>query len=216
MNASVVEWLEKTSNDMPDSLALVDQGNSITWKEYHDKAVGIAEVILRITEGQRKPVLVYLEKSVRVPISFMGVAYSGCYYSVLDVDMPLERAKRIIETFAPSVIITSSDLIDKMASFEYDGSVVDFDSIESIPYSKSVVIAYQKTIDTDLLYVLFTSGSTGLPKGGIISHKAIIDFTEWAATDLGFSEESIARQTESEFGNTFWWVYYFNKGGMTY
>lgn len=72
MNASVVEWLEKTSNDMPDSLALVDQSNSITWKEYHDKAVGIAEVILRITEGQRKPVLVYLEKSVRVPISFMG------------------------------------------------------------------------------------------------------------------------------------------------
>lgn len=214
MNASVVEWLEKTSNDMPDSLALVDQGNSITWKEYHDKAVGIAEVILRITEGQRKPVLVYLEKSVRVPISFMGVAYSGCYYSVLDVDMPLERAKRIIETFAPSVIITSSDLIDKMASFEYDGSVVDFDSIESIPYSKSVVIAYQKTIDTDLLYVLFTSGSTGIPKGVCITHRGVIDYTDFITSEFKVDRyDRFGNQAPFYFDNSILDIYCTMKSG---
>ena len=49
----------------------------------------------------------------------------------------------------------------------------------------------KKIIDTDILYVLFTSGSTGIPKGVIINHKAVVDFTDWICDTYSFDENTI-------------------------
>ena len=77
MHANVTEWLDETAARFPERLALHDEWESLTYREYHDKAVGIAKEILNKGIGPRRPVVVYLEKSAKVLVSFMGIAKSG-------------------------------------------------------------------------------------------------------------------------------------------
>ena len=103
MHASVLEWLEESGVKYADKLALCDEWESYTYKEYHDKAVGIADAVIATGIGSKKPVVVYLNKSVKVLTSFMGIAYTGNFYSPIDIDMPAQRVNRILEVLEPEV-----------------------------------------------------------------------------------------------------------------
>ena len=59
--------------------------------------MGIADAIIATGMGSKKPVVVYLNKSVKVLASFMGIAYTGNFYSPIDIDMPAQRVNRILE-----------------------------------------------------------------------------------------------------------------------
>lgn len=97
MQANVLEWLEGTAARLPDRTALWDETEQMTYREYRDGSVKIAGAILD-TLGQSKcPIVVYIEKSVKVLVSFMGIAYSGNFYSPIDIDMPSQRVDRILE-----------------------------------------------------------------------------------------------------------------------
>lgn len=74
MHASVLEWLEEASVNYADKIAACDEWENFTYKEYHDKAVGIADAIIASGMGRKKPIVVYLNKSIKVMASFMGVA----------------------------------------------------------------------------------------------------------------------------------------------
>ena len=73
MQSNVLEWLEFSAKRVPEKTALQDEQEQITFKEYHDKSIGIAEAILEAGYGTKKPVVVYIEKGVKVLVSFMGI-----------------------------------------------------------------------------------------------------------------------------------------------
>ena len=107
MQSNVLEWLEHSAKNMPEKTAVRDERESITYKQYHDKSVGIADAILESGHGRKKPVVVYIEKSVKVLVSFMGIAYSGNFYSPIDTEMPAARVNRILEVLRPELVITT-------------------------------------------------------------------------------------------------------------
>jgi len=189
MYSSVVEWLEKTSAEKPDNIALVDENEKLTFKQYHDKAVGIADTIIATGCSKKKPIVVYLKKSVRVLTSFMGIAYAGCFYSPIDVDMPQSRVNKILEVLEPGLVITSAELKEKFAEFDYTGDYLIYEEIAEKEQSDAVAERVANTIDTDLLYVLFTSGSTGTPKGVCITHRGVLDYTDWVTETFDITEK---------------------------
>ena len=181
----VIDYLEES-----DKIAYIDRKNKITFSDLRSQAFCIATEL--IEEGIfKKPVLVFLEKSVSCIVAFMGAAYSGNFYSPIDTKMPVERIEKIISTLSPVVIITDEKHKEIARQFSKNAKIMTIESLGSSCDEEKVLKCAKRIIDTDILYVIFTSGSTGTPKGVIISHKAVVDFTDWICNEYSFDENTI-------------------------
>ncbi len=71
MQASILEWLDSSNEKYGDKVAVCDDDCKITFKQYHDKAIGIARAIIDIGLMTKNAIAVYLEKSAKVLVSFI-------------------------------------------------------------------------------------------------------------------------------------------------
>lgn len=221
MQNSVLEWLDNTAKSMPDKVAIQDEKGSLTYVEYRCKAIAIAQEIITMKDNMgisnRTPVVVFLEKGLEVLVSFMGIAYSGGFYSPIDVDMPETRINKILEVLEPKIVITTQDLKKEFEKLNYVGNYIIYDEVTYKSDDENLVCSVSKgIIDTDLLYVLFTSGSTGVPKGVSISHRSVIDYIDWVTETFEIeANDSFGNQAPFYFDNSILDIYSCLKTGAT-
>ena len=218
MKNSVLSWLDETAKRLPNKLALQDISGNITYQEYRSKSLAIAYKIVELNKGEmKKPVVVYLEKGKEVLVSFMGVAYSGCFYSPIDTEMPQSRVDKILEVLKPEIVITTNKLKTNFEKFNFYGSYIIYEETICSEEDETAVKPYtEKIIDTDLLYVLFTSGSTGVPKGVSICHRSVIDYTDWVTETFNITQkDTFGNQAPFYFENSILDIYSCMKTGAT-
>lgn len=179
MRSTILQDLENIALKYPEKIAFADTKEEFSFSRLLDCAKRIGSYI-SADIAPRNPVVVYMEKRASNIAAFLGAAYAGCFYVPIDSQMPAERINLILETLRPSLIIYD-DVTEKSISQISSG-------ITSVHFKVAVVERiHQERLDniriysksTDLLYVLFTSGSTGVPKGVTLSHAAVIDFMDW-------------------------------------
>ncbi|KAI4441736.1 amino acid adenylation domain-containing protein [Schaedlerella arabinosiphila] len=216
MQANVLEWLEDSSQRFGNKLAICDDREEMTYLQYHQKAIGLAKAVINSGLTAREPVVVYLEKSVRVLASFMGIAFAGNFYSPIDIGMPKQRVNRILEVLQPELVITSKELKEEFQSFNYQGNYIIYEDVVPIAEDANVERRKRQIIDTDLLYVLFTSGSTGNPKGVSITHRGVIDYIDWITKTFKIkNEDCFGNQAPFYFDNSILDIYSTMKMGAT-
>ncbi len=179
MKTNITYWLDETALRFPLKAAFVDERKMITFGELQRQARTIGICIAR--KGIfRKPIVVFLERGVDALTSFMGVAYSGNFYIPIDIEMPGSRIDKILEALQPALVITSVKLLSSFNEFDKKYECLVFEEVDEANESENEIERIRKKgIDTDLLYVLFTSGSTGIPKGVAITHRSVMDYLEW-------------------------------------
>ncbi len=222
MKANVTYWLDESAKRFPDKAAYVDEKKEITFGMLRAQARAIGGELAQ--RGLfKKPVAVFLEKGVDVLVSFMGAAYSCNFYSPIDVDMPGSRVNKILEVLEPALVITTGALRDVFSAYDYEGDFLLLEDILAQSQDKpesardaALDRARSKGVDTDLLYVLFTSGSTGIPKGVTINHRSVIDYIDWVTETFGITEkDSFGNQAPFYFDNSILDIYSTLKTGAT-
>ena len=216
MKANVTYWLDESAEREPDKTAFADEKKEVTFKELQRQAKAIASQI--IERGLfKKPVVVYLEKGVDVLVSFMGAAYSCNFYSPIDIEMPASRVNKILEVLNPAIVITTAALKETFEKYDYQGDFLLFENAcEAEVSEEEIDKARARGVDTDLLYVLFTSGSTGVPKGVTITHRSVIDYIDWVTETFAITEkDSFGNQAPFYFDNSILDIYSTIKTGAT-
>lgn len=191
MQRNVLEYLEQIVPKVPGKVAYADENTGMTFEEVYQKSRAIGSFL--INEGHRKePIVVFMGKHPRTIVTFFGVIYGGCYYVPIDEEIPRHRIELIFASLQPGAVICDSETISSLESFDYHGKVYTYEAVSEAPVMEDRLSEIrEKQIDTDPIYIVFTSGSTGIPKGVVACHRSVIDYIESLSEVLRFNQDTV-------------------------
>ncbi|MFG6377224.1 MAG: amino acid adenylation domain-containing protein [Lachnospiraceae bacterium] len=191
MQNNVLDYLDTTVKRVPNKTAFVSDDVSYTFLQVYERSRSIGTCLSQ--KGcYRKPVLVFMKKSPETVTAFFGIIRSGCFYVPVDEQMPKMRIQLILETCKAEVIICDSHTLPLAKALCFDGEIIPYDTAASWPEDAECLDNIRsQVIDTDPIYIVFTSGSTGIPKGVCACHRSVIDYVEQLSDVLGFSENTV-------------------------
>lgn len=184
---TVLDWLDAAAERAPDAAAIDSPSEKMTWRQIRDLAKRIGSRIA-LSASPQSPVLILVEKSPVCVAAMLGTVYAGCFYTPMDAAMPQARMRMIADVLKPKLVISEAKF-QETAQALADGNPCFLTSDVGMDVDEALLERRRsEQIDTDLLYVLFTSGSTGVPKGVSIAHRSVIDFIGWACEALALPE----------------------------
>lgn len=191
MQRNVLEYLEATAPRLPDKVAYSNGVDSLTFGQVSRAARGIGTFLARQGFGG-EPVVVFMEKHPNSVAAFFGVVYSGCFYVPIDEEMPAYRVELIFKTLKPRAVLCDGKTRSLVEKLGYEGGLYEFGEAAACVPDDAVLAAIRAgQLDTDPLYIVFTSGSTGVPKGVVACHRSVIDYIEQLSETLGFCEDTV-------------------------
>ncbi len=196
---NVLEWLEQSAEKYGDQTAFMGD-RDVTFSQVMTWAKAIGSEIAKI-EGDA-PVAVFSSRSATTPALFAGIVYSGRAYAPIDATLPQKRIHKILDNLAPSLILADSQSEARLWEIaeEIFGTqtpevkIVDFESetictaTDAQTHADEAVLnaacvdaeklgaIRERMIETDPLYMIYTSGSSGNPKGVMTSHLSLITY----------------------------------------
>ena len=191
MLTNVLEYLEQTVTRLPDKVAFANEEMGLTFAQVYNQARAIGTHLHN--EGfYKKPVVVFMKKHPKTIVAFLGTIYSGCFYVPLDEEMPRHRVELIFQTLNPGAIICDDTTAPLVKEFDYSGKTYLYDDICRTAVNDGALAAIRdRQIDTDPIYIVFTSGSTGIPKGVMACHRSVLDYIEHLSEVLKFNEDTV-------------------------
>ena len=191
MRTNVLQYLEETAPRLPDKVAFANENVGITFNETLMRAKAIGSFLSN--EGlYKKPVVVFMKKHPNTLLAFFGVIYSGCYYVPLDEEMPRHRIELIFKTLAPEAIICDDTTKELVSGFDFNGKAYLYDDMINTPVNDAALTKIRdEQLDIDPIYIVFTSGSTGVPKGVMACHRSVIDYIESLCEVLRPDEDTV-------------------------
>lgn len=176
---NLLDCLEEQVKKTPDKIIFKEENKSISYLQFQKNAKQIGSMILErnVTKGR---IAVYLDKSIACLTAMFGILYSCGMYCVLDTKSPAERTAAILKTMSPQLILTDRKNSENLKSCLgiYSEILLMDDMKEQDIYEIRIQETLAKMIDADPAYMLFTSGSTGVPKGTVVSHRSVINYAE--------------------------------------
>ena len=191
MKQHVLDYLEETVKEVPEKIAFSGEHSALTFQELYDNSKRIGSNLI-LNGYVKEPILVFMEKSPEEICTFFGVIRSGCFYVPIDEEMPSTRIDLIIENCKPRAVIFDDATAEKVNTLNFDGKAYHYnDLLQGKTDEVALQGIYETTIDTDPIYIVFTSGSTGVPKGVVACHRSVIDYVEHLSEVLGFNRDTV-------------------------
>lgn len=197
---NVIDYLENSVKKYSNKIAVIEEAKKITYSDLEKKSKVVGSYYAS-KDVFNEPILVFMDKGIDTLITFFGIVYAGCYYSLINPELPENRITQIKNVTGSRFVITDDDHIELAHTYFSDIEVKNIKDLKEENLNEEALIrARENHIDYDPLYVNFTSGSTGVPKGVVISHRSVIDFIDKFTEIFHFTNEDlIANQAPFDF-----------------
>ena len=180
---NVIEYLELNASRLPQKTAVAMRDEKITFSELVKCSRRLANAIPK--SECTSPVIVLANRKASVAILILAVIYSGNFYVPIDPGMPLEKIQAIIDDCTPSAILGDDESSCLIESLNFNGEFLTLND------AKESLCDIPDVGGDDPLYMVYTSGSTGIPKGVLKSHKSVISYIDTFFETFNFNENDI-------------------------
>ena len=170
----------------PDSTALIFNGKHLTYREADEMSDRIAAYAMDLGIGPEDVVSILAPRSEYMIISALGVLKTGAAYQPLDPGYPSERLQFMISDAGPKLLISDESLTGLLP--DYKGPVLLLQDIPSLPQTKPAAVRVRPD---DLFILLYTSGTTGQPKGVMLTRRNLVNFCSWYRDYYSLLPESV-------------------------
>ena len=167
---TVPALFEQTVAKFADRIALTGEQQSFTYTQLHQKVVSLASLLIAKGVQPADTVAVLLPRCPEVIIATLAVQYAGAAWLPLDVKAPAERLAFILDNADCNLVITLRDL---SAALPADMTRITLESLIDAPDEDSVDLPKPLSPDSPA-YIMYTSGSTGQPKGCVVTQQNIV------------------------------------------
>lgn len=192
---NILELLENSAQRTPEKLAFADEAKSMTYAQLLESCRSFGTGVAKQLEGKTgNGVALLLERSVGCICAMFGTAYSGNWYVVMDSHSPQARLQSILDTVEPAALVFDAKNAEMASNLKKPGSclTLPLSTLEQEKIDEEILAEIRASmIDTDPLYALFTSGSTGVPKGAILTHRNVLSYTEWFVRCFHINEQTV-------------------------
>ncbi|HLL45674.1 MAG TPA: condensation domain-containing protein, partial [Longimicrobiaceae bacterium] len=163
--AAVHELVSAQAARTPDAVAVVFEGESLSYAELEQRSDHLARQLRRMRVGPETRVGICAERSVELVVALLSVLRAGGAYVPLDSSYPAERLAYMLEDSGVPVLLTQERLLERLPA--HRAQVVCLDRDADLPASGSGQVPALQADPDSLAYVIYTSGSTGRPKGAM-------------------------------------------------
>ena len=170
---SIPARFEQQARLYPDRIAIQDPETALTYRDLNRLANRIARAILTVRGPATEPVALLLGNGVPVVAAMLGVLKAGKFYVSLDASQPMERMAAILAEIRPALLIADNPRMEQAETL-CTAPLLNLSALE--PGISEENPGLEISADT-LAYVLYTSGSTGAPKGVMHDHRYVLHLT---------------------------------------
>ena len=181
--SNIVKEFEKIVQQYPQNIAVTDKNISYTYQELNEKANFLAQKI--IDQKKKTDVIAFsLNRSVDMVVTILGILKSGHTYMPIDPEYPIERIEFMLENSQTELLITNQKF---SAKIKYQGTCIYYEDMDFDKKVKNLNL----TIPNDKpCYIMYTSGSTGIPKAVTIQHYNVLNFVKSMQERLHYTPSS--------------------------
>ncbi len=193
MIRNMLDFLENTAARCPDRAAFYDDRESLTFRQLADTARRIGTRLAAVTRPRQTVALLLDARSIRNIPSMFGTLYAGCAYAPLDITMPPERLGLLLGLMKPAAVLADEKGAKASLGCLPDGvPLIRYaEAAETAADLDTLVAIREQARPEDPMSVLYTSGSTGIPKGSVQTHANYIRWTEATIAVYGLNEDIV-------------------------
>ncbi len=177
-DATVHALFRECAGRHPERIALCWPEGDMRYAELDRRSDALALRLRELGAGIDQPIALCLPRSPQAVVAVLAILKAGGAYLPLDPDYPAARLRHIVEDAAATILITDAahaGVLTGIAAQTLTLDVIDMDEQHRQPVSDALDARLQDTASaTSLAYVMYTSGSTGMPKGVQIEHRSIL------------------------------------------
>lgn len=195
--------ITKSAERSPETLAVRFSGQQLTYAELDDRTNRLARVLLDqgVKRGDR--VGIFMNKSLESAVAVYGIMKAGAAYVPLDPFAPVARLSFVIRDCGIRHLVTKEGKLEQLSEIlaepvglehligvspqpEWTVNCLSWEDVYAV---STTAISEKGATEQDLAYILYTSGSTGNPKGIMHTHRSGLSFALWAANIYGLRSE---------------------------
>ena len=194
----ICERFERTAQRHGDAAAVIHGDRQLSYEALLDRSTRLADWMIANGYGNGRPVAIYMRRGIALVVAIMAVMRTGSPYLPVDQSYPAQRVDYILRDSGAALLLCDRESLDRLGgqvsgltvrTMDDVGSLDDDGDDSDVAAIAALTVEKHRPSGKNHAYVVYTSGSTGQPKGVMVRQESFLNLVLWYLHDYGFSSD---------------------------